>query len=80
MALTTEPCHKGLPKTASGDVAVFKGWPKLHWFITEHLARPPKEWQPPPRLNDDTPAYVEVSDWWMEREGGERLVEGEGGR
>ncbi|XP_043215224.1 disco-interacting protein 2-like isoform X2 [Amphibalanus amphitrite] len=61
VALTTEPCHKGLPKTASGEVAVFKGWPKLHWFITEHLARPPKEWQPPPRLNDDTPAYVEYT-------------------
>ena len=53
---------------------MFKGWPKLHWFITEHLARPPKEWQPPPRLNDDTPAYVEVRHrgWW----GGGRGWEG----
>ena len=37
-----------------------QGWPKLHWFITEHLPKPPKDWMPPPRLTDDTPAYVEV--------------------
>ncbi len=42
----------------------FQGWPKLHWFITEHLPKPPKDWMPPPRLTDETPAYVEV------REGG----------
>ena len=39
----------------------FQGWPKLHWFITEHLPRPPKDWNPPPRLTDDTPAYVEYT-------------------
>jgi len=61
LALTSEVCYKGLPKTASGEVLQFKGWPKLFWFITEHLARPPKEWNPPPRLTDDTPAYVEYT-------------------
>ncbi len=40
---------------------VLKGWPRLHWYITEHLGRPPKEWTPPPRLTDDTPAYVEYT-------------------
>ena len=61
LALTSEACYKGLPKTATGEVLQFKGWPKLYWFITEHLARPPKDWNPPPRLTDDTPAYVEYT-------------------
>merc|ERR1719232_23220 len=61
LALTSEACFKGLPKTSTGEVVQFKGWPKLHWFITEHLARPPKDWNPPPRLTDDTPAYVEYT-------------------
>jgi len=61
LALTSEACYKGLPKSTSGEVVQFKGWPKLNWFITEHLQRPPKEWNPPPRLTDDTPAYVEYT-------------------
>jgi len=60
VALTSEACLKGLPKTTAGDVVAFKGWPKLQWFVTEHLAKSPKEWLPPPRLTDDTPAYIEV--------------------
>ena len=43
------------------NLIFFQGWPKLHWFITEHLPRPPKDWNPPPRLTDDTPAYVEYT-------------------
>ena len=58
--LTSDACFKGLPKTTTGEVVNFKGWPKLFWFITEHLPKPPKDWLPPPRLTDDTPAYVEV--------------------
>lgn len=61
LALTSEACFKGLPKNTAGEVVQFKGWPKLNWFITEHLARPPKDWNPPPRLTDDTPAYVEYT-------------------
>lgn len=57
---------KGLPKTTAGDVVTFKGWPKLHWLVTEHLPKPPKDWLPPPRLTDDTPAYIEYS---TDREG-----------
>ncbi|XP_076681199.1 disco-interacting protein 2 isoform X3 [Andrena cerasifolii] len=61
VALTSEACLKGLPKTAAGEVVAFKGWPKLHWFVTEHLGKTPKDWLPPPRLTDDTPAYIEYS-------------------
>ena len=61
LALTSESCFKGLPKATTGDVVAFKGWPKLHWFVTEHLPKPPKDWLPPPRLTDDTPAYVEYT-------------------
>ncbi|XP_074038824.1 disco-interacting protein 2 isoform X3 [Leptinotarsa decemlineata] len=61
VALTSEACLKGLPKTTSGEVIQFKGWPKLTWFVTEHLARTPKDWSPTPRLTDETPAYIEYS-------------------
>ncbi|XP_033607342.1 disco-interacting protein 2 isoform X8 [Cryptotermes secundus] len=61
VALTSEACLKGLPKTATGEVVAFKGWPKLQWFVTEHLAKTPKDWLPPPRLTDDTPAYIEYT-------------------
>ncbi|XP_067013841.1 disco-interacting protein 2 isoform X7 [Anabrus simplex] len=60
IALTSEACLKGLPKTTTGEVVAFKGWPRLQWFVTEHLAKTPKDWLPPPRLLDDTPAYIEV--------------------
>ncbi|KAJ8974242.1 hypothetical protein NQ317_006324 [Molorchus minor] len=61
VALTSEACLKGLPKTTSGEVIQFKGWPKLTWFVTEHLARTPKDWVPTPRLTDETSAYIEYS-------------------
>ncbi|XP_076262849.1 disco-interacting protein 2 isoform X4 [Rhynchophorus ferrugineus] len=61
VALTSEACLKGLPKTPSGEVIQFKGWPKLTWFVTEHLTKTPKDWAPQPRLSDDTPAYIEYS-------------------
>ncbi|XP_044015309.1 disco-interacting protein 2-like isoform X1 [Aphidius gifuensis] len=61
VALTSEACLKGLPKTTAGDVVAFKGWPKLHWFVTEHLGKIPKDWMPQPRLTDETPAYIEYS-------------------
>ncbi|XP_037779846.1 disco-interacting protein 2 homolog C-like isoform X1 [Penaeus monodon] len=61
VALTSEACFKGIPKTSAGEVVSFKGWPKLTWFITDHLPKPPKEWQTPPRHSDDSPAYIEYS-------------------
>lgn len=30
-------------------------------MVTEHLPRAPKDWLPPPRLSDDTPAYIEYT-------------------
>ena len=54
-------CYKSLPKTTTGEVVAFKGWPRLYWFLAEHLPKPPKDWMPPPRLTDDTPAYLEYT-------------------
>ncbi|ELT90261.1 hypothetical protein CAPTEDRAFT_205040 [Capitella teleta] len=59
VALTSEACYKGLPKTPNGEVITFRGWPKLQWFVTEHLSKSPKDWLPPPRQADDSPVYVE---------------------
>ncbi|XP_049818331.1 disco-interacting protein 2 isoform X5 [Aethina tumida] len=61
VALTSEACLKGLPKTTSGEVIQFKGWPRLTWFVTEHQGKTPKDWTPTPRLTDETPAYIEYS-------------------
>ena len=61
VALTSEMCYKSLPKTTTGEVVAFKGWPRLYWFLAEHLPKPPKDWMPPPRLTDDTPAYLEYT-------------------
>ncbi|CAG7718035.1 unnamed protein product [Allacma fusca] len=61
VALTSEACLKGLPKTATGEVVAFKGWPKLTWFITEHLGKTPKDWAPSSRVTDDTAAYIEYT-------------------
>uniref|UniRef100_A0A8B9JTS5 Disco-interacting protein 2 homolog Cb n=1 Tax=Astyanax mexicanus TaxID=7994 RepID=A0A8B9JTS5_ASTMX len=61
VALTSDACHKGLPKSLSGDIMQFKGWPKLLWVVTEskHLSKPPREWYPLIKdANNDT-AYIE---------------------
>ncbi|XP_034040044.1 disco-interacting protein 2 homolog C isoform X1 [Thalassophryne amazonica] len=61
VALTSDVCHKGLPKTPTGEILQFKGWPKLLWFITEskNLSKPPRDWFPHIRdANQDT-AYIE---------------------
>ncbi|RWS16896.1 hypothetical protein B4U79_00187 [Dinothrombium tinctorium] len=60
-ALTSEVCHKGLPKTATGEIHTFKGWPKLNWLITENWGKPPKDWQPTPRITEEAPAYIEYT-------------------
>ncbi|XP_035437494.1 disco-interacting protein 2 isoform X15 [Spodoptera frugiperda] len=58
-ALTSDNCLKGLPKTSSGDVVSFRGWPSLQWVSTEKLPRPPRDWIPPPRPAEDSPAHIE---------------------
>uniref|UniRef100_A0A8C4MTB1 Disco interacting protein 2 homolog C n=1 Tax=Equus asinus asinus TaxID=83772 RepID=A0A8C4MTB1_EQUAS len=65
VALTSDACHKGLPKSPTGEIPQFKGWPKLLWFVTEskHLSKPPRDWFPHIKdANNDT-AYIEVSPW-----------------
>ncbi|KAG8431450.1 hypothetical protein GDO86_018686 [Hymenochirus boettgeri] len=62
VALTSDACHKGLPKSPTGEIPQFKGWPKLLWFVTEskHLSKPPRDWFPHIKdANSDT-AYIEV--------------------
>ncbi|KAL1006568.1 hypothetical protein UPYG_G00073920 [Umbra pygmaea] len=61
VALTSDACHKGLPKSTTGEIPQFRGWPKLLWFVTEskHLSKPPRDWFPHIKdANNDT-AYIE---------------------
>ena len=60
--LTSDACMKNLPKDeSSSGVAQFKGWPKVHWFHTENLAKPPRDWHPPHLAKDKKmAAYIEV--------------------
>ncbi|XP_063702117.1 disco-interacting protein 2 isoform X2 [Culicoides brevitarsis] len=62
VALTTEACLKGLPKSTTGEVTKLKGWPRLHWFVTEHLPKTPKDYNPTnQRISEDSTAYVEYT-------------------
>ncbi|XP_035995367.1 disco-interacting protein 2 homolog B-A-like [Fundulus heteroclitus] len=61
LALTSEVCLKGLPKTQNGEIVQFKGWPRMRWVVTDtkYLTKPSKDWQPHiPTANTDT-AYIE---------------------
>uniref|UniRef100_A0A3Q3W8G8 Disco-interacting protein 2 homolog A n=1 Tax=Mola mola TaxID=94237 RepID=A0A3Q3W8G8_MOLML len=61
LALTTDACQKGLPKAQTGEVATFKGWPRLLWFVTDgkHVVKPPKDWHPPIGDASNDIAYIE---------------------
>ncbi|XP_075708036.1 disco-interacting protein 2 homolog B isoform X1 [Rhinoderma darwinii] len=61
LALTTEVCLKGLPKTQNGEIVQFKGWPKLKWVVTDsrYLSKAPKDWQPHIQVAGAEPAYIE---------------------
>ncbi|XP_039428986.1 disco-interacting protein 2 isoform X9 [Culex pipiens pallens] len=62
VALTSEACLKGLPKSSTGEVAKLKGWPRLHWFVTEHLPKVPKDFNTNNnRISDDSTAYIEYT-------------------
>ncbi|XP_055693474.1 disco-interacting protein 2 isoform X2 [Lutzomyia longipalpis] len=62
IALTSEACLKGLPKSTTGEIAKLKGWPRLHWFVTEHLPKPPKDFNINNiRINEDALAYIEYT-------------------
>ncbi|XP_054870682.1 disco-interacting protein 2 homolog C isoform X4 [Amphiprion ocellaris] len=61
VALTSDVCHKGLPKSPTGEIPQFRGWPKVLWFVAEskHLSKPPRDWFPHIKdANQDT-AYIE---------------------
>ncbi|KAK1898137.1 Disco-interacting protein 2 like B-A [Dissostichus eleginoides] len=61
LALTSEVCLKGLPKSPNGEIIQFKGWPRMKWVVTDtkYLTKPSKDWQPHiPTANTDT-AYIE---------------------
>ena len=61
VALVSELTARALPKEEGKEHIVhFKGWPRLTWFVTEHLPRPPKDWTPPQRPQPDSPACIEV--------------------
>uniref|UniRef100_A0A8C5JQH7 Disco interacting protein 2 homolog B n=1 Tax=Junco hyemalis TaxID=40217 RepID=A0A8C5JQH7_JUNHY len=61
LALTTEVCLKGLPKTQNGEIVQFKGWPRLKWVVTDskYLSKSPKDWQPNISAAGTEPAYIE---------------------
>ncbi|XP_078064925.1 disco-interacting protein 2 homolog B-like, partial [Mustelus asterias] len=61
LALTSESCLKGLPKTQAGEITLFKGWPRLKWVVTDskYLSKPSKDWQPIIKLAGTEPAYIE---------------------
>ncbi|XP_049292779.1 disco-interacting protein 2 isoform X8 [Anopheles funestus] len=62
VALTSEACLKGLPKSSTGEVAKLKGWPRLHWFVTEHLPKVPKDFNTNNnRISEDSNAYIEYT-------------------
>lgn len=37
VALTSDACHKGLPKNLSGDIVQFKGWRLSVWFRYQNI-------------------------------------------
>uniref|UniRef100_A0A8D2DBV8 Disco interacting A n=1 Tax=Sciurus vulgaris TaxID=55149 RepID=A0A8D2DBV8_SCIVU len=61
LALTTDACQKGLPKSQTGEVVTFKGWPPLAWLVIDgkHLAKPPKDWLPLAQDTGTGTAYIE---------------------
>uniref|UniRef100_A0A8C4QJ99 Uncharacterized protein n=1 Tax=Eptatretus burgeri TaxID=7764 RepID=A0A8C4QJ99_EPTBU len=61
VALTSEACHRGLPKSSTGEVVQFKGWPKIIWHMTDakSLPKAPKEWTPFICEADLDTAYIE---------------------
>ncbi|XP_077900964.1 disco-interacting protein 2 homolog A isoform X11 [Ictidomys tridecemlineatus] len=68
LALTTDACQKGLPKSQTGEVVTFKGWPPLAWLVIDgkHLVKPPKDWLP---LAQDTGAGTAYIEYKTSKEG-----------
>ncbi|UMM12364.1 hypothetical protein L5515_001179 [Caenorhabditis briggsae] len=45
----------------SNEIVDFRGWPRLWWAVTEHMSKPARDWTAPPRLADETIAYIEYT-------------------
>lgn len=66
-AMTSESC-KNIYRTttAAADSSAtsqqsLRGWPDLVWITNDNLSKPPKDWNPPPRVSEDVPAYIEYT-------------------
>lgn len=59
-AMTSESC-KHIYRTSTGEQQTFRGWPELTWITSDNLSKPPKDWNPPPRVSEDVPAYIEYT-------------------
>lgn len=59
-AMTSEAC-KNLCRSATGEQQTFRGWPDLTWIVSNNLSKPPKDWNPPPRVSEELPAYIEYT-------------------
>lgn len=59
-AMTSEAC-KNLYRSATGEQQTFRGWPDLTWIVSDNLSKPPKDWNPPPRVSEELPAYIEYT-------------------
>jgi len=58
--LTSESCLRNLPRDDLGHPIQFKGWPRIQFFVTENLGRPPRDWQVPLLGKERrVPAYIE---------------------
>ncbi|VDM79767.1 unnamed protein product, partial [Strongylus vulgaris] len=63
---TTAPSGSSSLTGNSPEIVDLKSWPRLYWIITEHLAKPSRDWAAPPRVADESIAYIEYS---CDREG-----------
>lgn len=60
-AMTCDSCKHLSKGLATGESQPFKGWPELTWILPENFTKPPKDWQPPPRVSEDLAAYIEYT-------------------
>lgn len=59
-AITSDNC-KHIYRTTGTEQQVFRGWPELTWITSDNFSKPPKDWNPPPRVSEDVPAYIEYT-------------------
>lgn len=59
-AMTSES-HKNIYRTSTGEAQNYRGWPDITWIFSDNLSKPPKDWNPPPRISEDVPAYIEYT-------------------